>query len=133
MRSPTPKFYPADPSLAHRVLLAAVARNQDVTGFVHAGLKAVWADELDIQDTRTIIRLADENGLDGSGLLQEAQTSRIQAREAALTREAIDRQVFGAPFYFYRNEPFWGQDRLDFLAAAMDNDRSPIPLPNLAI
>ena len=33
----------------------------------------------------------------------------------ALTQEAIELQVFGAPTYVYRDELFWGQDRLDFL------------------
>jgi 2-hydroxychromene-2-carboxylate isomerase len=28
------------------------------------------------------------------------------------TQEAIDRLVFGAPTYIYRDELFWGQDRL---------------------
>jgi 2-hydroxychromene-2-carboxylate isomerase len=36
-----------------------------------------------------------------------------------LTQEAIDRQIFGAPTYVYRDEPFWGQDRLDFLDRAL--------------
>ena len=29
------------------------------------------------------------------------------------------RQVFGAPTYVYRDELFWGQDRLDFLERAL--------------
>ncbi len=127
-----PKFYPADPSLAHRVLIAALERNLDVTEFVHNGLKAVWADELNIEDTDTIVALACRSGLDGETLLQAAQNPLIREREARLTQEAIDRQVFGAPFYFYRNEPFWGQDRLDLLASAIDSQRSPLPLPDIA-
>ena len=35
------------------------------------------------------------------------------------TQEAIDRQVFRAPTYIYRDELFWGQDRLDFLDRAL--------------
>ena len=44
-----------------------------------------------------------------------AASPDIAARYDALTQEAIDRQVFGAPTYVYRDELFWGQDRLDFL------------------
>jgi 2-hydroxychromene-2-carboxylate isomerase len=40
-----------------------------------------------------------------------------------LTEEARLRQVFGAPFYFYRNEPFWGQDRLEMLEDVIQSDR----------
>ncbi len=56
----------------------------------------------------------------------------LREREAALTREAIGRQVFGAPFYFFRDEPFWGQDRLDLLEAAISGSEAPIPLPDLS-
>ena len=41
------------------------------------------------------------------------------AQEMRLTQEAIDREVFGAPTYAYRDELFWGQDRLDFLERAL--------------
>ncbi len=121
-----PKFYPADPTLGHRMLLAAVAEGSDVTAFAHAGLKAVWADELNIEDPDTLVRLADASQLDGKRLLAQASDSRIVARESDLTREAIDRQLFGAPFYFYRGEPFWGQDRLDQLESAIVTGRAPI-------
>lgn len=127
-----PKFYPADPSLAHRVLLAALDEGSAVADFVHAGLSAVWADELDIADPGTIIRLADAAGLDGKRLLARADEPAFREAEAALTREAIGRQVFGAPFYVYRDEPFWGQDRLDLLEAAISGSDAPIPLPDLS-
>src|SRR5690606_34177037 len=58
-----PKFYPADPSLGHRMLLAALRDGADVAAFAHAGLKTVWADEGDIADPETLVRIADAAGL----------------------------------------------------------------------
>jgi len=124
-----PKFYPADPSLGHRMLLIARDQGQDVGAFVHAGLKAVWADELNIADPNTLVELANRSGLDGAKLLAAAEREQVRQTEVDLTREAIDRQLFGAPFYFYRDEPFWGQDRLDLLEAAIAEGRAAIPLP----
>lgn len=124
-----PKFYPADPSLGHRMLLVARDQGQDVGAFAHAGLKAVWADELNIADPDTLIELANRSGLDGAKLLAAAESEQVRQAEADLTHEAIDRQLFGAPFYFYRDEPFWGQDRLDLLEAAIAEGRAAIPLP----
>lgn len=121
-----PKFYPADPTLGHRMLLAALDDGADVGGFVHAGLKAVWADELDIADPATLVRLADEAGLDGKALLARADDPALHGRETELTTEAIERQLFGAPFYFYRGEPFWGQDRLEMLDGVLTSGRAPI-------
>src|SRR5690606_17633893 len=108
---------PADPSLGHLMLLAALRDGQDVTQFAHLSLRAVWADELDIADRDTLVQLANAGGLDGAALLEAAADPALARTEADLTREAIDRQLFGAPFYFYRGEPFWGQDRLDLLDA----------------
>ncbi|WP_020180526.1 2-hydroxychromene-2-carboxylate isomerase [Methylopila sp. M107] len=123
-----PRFYPADPSLGHRMVLAALERTLDVSGFVHAGLKAVWADELDVANEATLVRLANEQGLPGEDLLGEAlREPALAEQEAALTREAIDRQLFGAPFYFFRDEPFWGQDRLDLLERAIRDRTDAIP------
>ncbi len=124
-----PKFYPADPTLGHRMLLAARRDGQNVAGFAHAGLKAVWADELNVEDPATLVSLADASGLDGARLLAQASADDLATREAELTREAIDRHLFGAPFYFYRGEPFWGQDRLDLLEQAIVTGRPPIPPP----
>jgi len=128
-----PRFYPADPSLGHRMLLAALRQGLDVGAFAHAGLRAVWADEMDIADPATLARLAGDSGLDGNDLLEQARRDpALRDQEAALTRQAIDRQVFGAPFYFYRDEPFWGQDRLDLLDAAIVSGRPAVPAPRIS-
>lgn len=131
-----PRFYPADPSLAHRVLLAAIEdRGHDdaaVQAYAHAGLQTVWADEGDIADPATIAVLADEAGLDGARLLQRAQEDEALAqREAGLTREAEGRNVFGAPFYVYRGEPFWGQDRIELLDEVLRQGREPVVPPGV--
>ena len=124
-----PRHYPVDPSLGHRMTLVALRDGSDVTAFVHAGLKAVWADELNVEDAPTLVRLADAAGLKGTQLLKDVDDPQIKGREAALTQEAVNRQLFGAPFYFYRGEPFWGQDRLDHLDLAIKSRRAPIPWP----
>jgi 2-hydroxychromene-2-carboxylate isomerase len=52
-------------------------------------------------------------------LTRRAAATEIAGRFKALTQEAIERKVFGAPTYIYRDELFWGQDRLDFLDRAL--------------
>ena len=121
-----PKFYPADPARGHRMLLEALRRGQDVAAFSDAALKAVWADEQNVADAETLVRLADAGGLDGKALLAASEDPSLQRAADELTREAIARNVFGAPFFFYRDEPFWGQDRLDMLEAAITTQRAPI-------
>ena len=48
-----------------------------------------------------------------------AERPETAAAYEALTQEALARGVFGAPTYVYRDEPFWGQDLLDFLDRAL--------------
>ncbi|KAJ5403892.1 thioredoxin-like protein [Penicillium cosmopolitanum] len=129
-----PKYYPADPSLAHRVLIAATEElghdNPSVQKYVHAGLEAVWARELDISNPETVNLLADEAGLEGIRLVDRARKeSKLAEFEATLTEEAGSRKVFGAPFYFYQNEPLWGQDRLEMLEEIIQSGRSAILEP----
>jgi len=111
------------------MLLVALRDGRDVSAFTHAGLKAVWADEKNIADADTLVQLANASGLDGARLLAQSNDPAIKARADELSREAIDRQIFGAPFYFYRGESFWGQDRLDHLEIAISSGRPPIPWP----
>ena len=121
-----PRFYPADPSLGHRMLLAALHAGHDVAAFSRSCLKAVWADEQNIADAGTLVSLAEAAGLPGTTLLAESEDPALSREEQRLTEEAIGRKVFGAPFYFFRGEPFWGQDRLDMLDTALTTGREPI-------
>ncbi|KAF2501876.1 HCCA isomerase/glutathione S-transferase kappa [Lophium mytilinum] len=132
---PHPKFYPADPSLAHRVLLAAIEEEEGyesgrVAAFAQRGLRVVWAEEGDVADVGTVVRVAGECGLEGARLVERAQgESVLVEQERALTREAEEGRLFGAPCYVYRGEPFWGQDRLEMLEEVLSNGREAIALP----
>ena len=50
-----------------------------------------------------------------------AEAPETARRYESQTEQAIARGVFGMPFYFYRDEPFWGQDRLEMLEAALES------------
>ncbi|KAK0615486.1 hypothetical protein DIS24_g11765 [Lasiodiplodia hormozganensis] len=128
-----PKFYPADPSLAHRVLLAAIGESgydsEAVHEFARRGLETVWANEADVADPETIVAVADASGLEGGRLLERAREEKeLAEQEAGLTREAEERLYFGAPMYAYRGEPFWGQDRLEMLDDVLRSGRDPISI-----
>ena len=48
-------------------------------------------------------------------LLALTQEAEVKDRLKAVTQQAIDRGVFGAPTFFVGDQMFWGQDRLDFV------------------
>jgi carboxymethylenebutenolidase len=110
-----PKFFPANGDLAACWILAAdEARPGHALAMAGAVGKALWVEEKDIADGATLAALARGLGLDPAAL--EARVPAMAERYAALTKEAIDRGIFGAPSYVIDGEIFWGQDRLDFVA-----------------
>ena len=115
-----PKFFPVSPDAAAKWIIAAQAYGTaDALRLAGALLRAVWAEERDISDEPTLAAIASGEGLDPALLAGGAATPDTASRYDALTQEAIERQIFGAPTYVYRDEPFWGQDRLDFLDRAL--------------
>jgi 2-hydroxychromene-2-carboxylate isomerase len=115
-----PKHFPVSGDLASKWILAASNRSTaDALKLTGALLRAVWAEDRNIADTSVLATIAQEQALDAKGLAASADAADTTSRYEALTQEAIERQVFGAPTYIYRDELFWGQDRLDFLDREM--------------
>ena len=117
--NPQPKFFPVSADLASRMLCAAERNGDELDGLLTGIMRAIWVEERDVADAATLIAIADAAGLDGRALRAAAETEAVRAAYEAHTEDAIAAQVFGAPTYIYRGEPFWGQDRLDFLERAL--------------
>ena len=77
--------------------------------------RAVWAEERDIADAATLAAIASEQGIDAAALARARATADIRVTVRGADAGGDRPQVFGAPTYVYRDELFWGQDRLDFL------------------
>ncbi len=111
-----PRYAAASADLAAKWILAAAERGEkaalDLAG---AFMRARWAEERDVGEEATLRAIAEAHALDAAALGARAATPEVAQRFEALTQEAIDRQVFGAPTYVCDGELFWGQDRLDFL------------------
>ena len=115
-----PKFFPVSPEAAARYAIAATDVSLDAgLAFCGATMRACWAEDRDISNVATLQDIADACGLDAAALRARADMPETGARYAALTDEALRRQVFGAPTYAYNNELFWGQDRLEFVERAL--------------
>ncbi len=115
-----PKFFPVNPELASLVIIAAGHNKSAVApSLAYDLMRAVWAEERDIADLQTVKNIIRAKGLPADELLAQAQSPETKAAYEALTKEAMDRGVFGAPTYVYRDELFWGQDRLEFLDRAL--------------
>ena len=127
-----PKHFPAPADKANCMAVAAVMGGLDAAALARALMRGVWAEDRNIGDDGDLAAIADAAGFDGAALLAEAGSAAVQDRYRAQTEQAKAAGVFGAPTYVWRGEPFWGQDRLDFLARALAGETEPIALPGEA-
>ncbi len=114
-----PKFFPSPDGDAACMVIAAEKSGGDPLRLAHAILRAVWVEDKDITDIPTLAEIAQANGHDGERLAAAAREPETRAAYEASTEAAIERGVFGAPMYIYKDELFWGQDRLEFLDRAL--------------
>ena len=74
---------------------------------------AYFRDDIDISSPDNAVAVAAKQGVDASAARAAIDDPEIKA---ALKREvegAMARGVFGSPFIFVDDEPFWGLDRFD--------------------
>lgn len=105
---------------ANRMLIAAGESGPETDRLAHGFLEAHWADDADLSDLDTLECIAASVGLDGSALIEAATVPEIGARHEANTAEAIARGFFGSPTYVVDGDPFYGQDRLELVARALE-------------
>ncbi len=114
-----PAHWPTNPAPSSYAFIAAQnAGGGDLGKLAHAFLRACWAEEKDIADDAVVRECLSAAGFDpalaDSGMLQGAETY------SANLEEAVERGVFGSPFYITdKDDRFWGQDRIDDLDATL--------------
>lgn len=118
-----PAHFPVPHEAASCMVIAAnETAGADPFALTQAILAACWAEERDISDAATLAEIAGATGHDADALLARAEAPGTAEAYQALTREALERGVFGSPSYIYKDELLWGQDRLDFLERALAAD-----------
>ncbi len=86
-----------------------------------AVFRAIWVDQRNMGDPDTVAEVLTAAGLDAPALMALAADPKVKEALKERTQQAVDRGVFGAPTFFVGDEMFWGQDRLDFVRAALTN------------
>lgn len=118
-----PAHFPTNPAPAGYAIIAAqeaqaAGKGGDLDALVQGLCAACWAEERDVAEDAVIgdclERAGFSRGLTMSGLLVGAETY------ARNLEEAVAEGVFGFPFFAVEGEHFWGQDRLDDLAAFLE-------------
>jgi len=94
-------------------------RGQDFDKYVEAIFRAMWENPRNLGEPQELAAVLRQAGFDADAFLALVNDPAVKEQLKKNTEEAVARGVFGAPTFFVGEEMFWGQDRLDFVAAAL--------------
>lgn len=97
---------------------AALVGKDEFAPYVETVMTALWTRRKNMGDLETVAEVLNEAGLDGPAIIAASQEDAAKDLLRDNTDEAVRRGAFGAPTFFVNGELFFGQDRLDFVAAA---------------
>lgn len=107
-----------DSALLLRGALVA-ADDGAAAAYVSEVFGAMWNSERDLSEHAEFVRVLEQAGLAGEKLIERATRDDVGTRLDRETAAAADRGVFGSPSFFVGGELFFGNDRLEFIAAAL--------------
>jgi 2-hydroxychromene-2-carboxylate isomerase len=113
-----PQFFPVPGDEASLAIIRCqqLFGTDSAMGFTQEVLAGVWANQQNINDMAQLEGLAHKAGLSADQADQVMSTrQQAQAQYEANSQAAIEAGVFGAPWFVIDGEPFWGQDRIDFV------------------
>ncbi|MGB7183008.1 MAG: 2-hydroxychromene-2-carboxylate isomerase [Burkholderiaceae bacterium] len=87
--------------------------------YLPAVFKAMWVDGVDLNQPTEIGRVLDAAGMPTEAIMAAVADPAIKSALIEQTNHAIERGVFGAPTMFIADEMHFGQDRLDWVKAAL--------------
>ncbi|HHH27397.1 MAG TPA: 2-hydroxychromene-2-carboxylate isomerase [Polyangiaceae bacterium] len=86
---------------------------------VHRIMRAAWADNEDVSQPDVVTRCLEDVGLDPALV---ARSREAKPALIAATEEAVQIGCPGAPCFVVGDCLYWGQDRLDFVRAALQGN-----------
>lgn len=121
-----PAGHPFRTVLAMRTVVAAA--DADRPRATRALYEAYWVQGRDVSRPEVVEQALAAAGLDGATLVSRAGAVDVKDRLRALTDEAIEAGVFGAPAFLverdgWTSDVFWGQDRLALVEEALRHGR----------
>ena len=87
--------------------------------YLRAVFKAIWVDGKNMNDPKVVGAVLQEAGFDAAAITALVGDAQVKDQLKAITQEAVERGVFGAPAFFVDGTLYWGQDRLDFVREAL--------------
>ncbi len=115
--TPNP-FFPINTIVLMRIATGLIG-DARFAAYVDGVFAAMWAQPRNLGDPGELAAVLSAIGLEPAALLALADDETVKARLKATTEAAIARGVFGAPTFFVDGTMWFGQDRLDWVEAAV--------------
>ena len=113
-----PTVFPVRSVEALRGIIAANEKGK-LHEYATACFAAYWGKDQDISQPSVLDELAVEVGLDPLWLAERRRSQDIKDRLRANTEELMARGGFGSPTMFIGDDMYFGNDRLELVAAAL--------------
>lgn len=84
--------------------------------YVETVYRAIWENEKNMNDPNVVGKVLKAAGFDPAEFMAMVGDTAVKDRLKAVTQEAVERGVFGAPTMFVDGQQHFGQDRIDFVA-----------------
>ena len=111
--------FPINTLMLMRGAVGMQMRGTHFDKYVETIFHAMWAEPRNLGEPAELAAVLQQAGFDAAAFLSLVNDAAVKEELKKNTEEAVARGVFGAPTFFVGEEMFWGQDRLDFVAAAL--------------
>ena len=89
--------------------------------YLNVMFDAYWKDNLDISNVEIIKTLIKKSKIEPISFFEGIKNPTIKDELKNATKDAHDKEIFGAPTFVVNNKIFWGQDRLEFALDEYNN------------
>jgi 2-hydroxychromene-2-carboxylate isomerase len=84
--------------------------------------RAVWEQGLDIGNSDIVSNILAKENFPVLEWMEKISSKDIRLELKKNSELAISRGVFGVPTFFYNQEMFWGNDSIEYLLMALNNN-----------
>ena len=82
--------------------------------YIKTMFDAYWVDDLDISKEEILTHLLEQCEINKDIFFKTIKDPVIKEKLKDATKNAHEKEIFGAPTFIVNNKIFWGQDRLEF-------------------
>ena len=129
LKTSWPKPFDTDWIIPHSAYIYAQDNDQGIS-FALNSYSLRFEQGKNIGDDQVLSNLAALSGLAPDKTVQAAHDKQFQDRVISGMKATVQDGMFGVPFFIYKGQKYWGNDRLEWLLRAIYRDAGK-PVPDL--